>query len=305
MGATVPATETTSRTATLALPDSVQLEEAADGLRRVVVSTPAASAVVHLQGAHVTSWVPAGERDVLWVSRRSAFAPGAPIRGGVPLCYPWFGPHPTDGAAPLHGFARVATWELESAHEADGEVVLTFTLDTSSVPGVDHGPALLRYTVTVGTGLRLALEVTNKGSLPLSVEESFHTYLAVGDARLVSVRGIEAVESLDRLTGETLPPTGEALTLHGETDRLVPQPGTIVVEDPAGSRSLTVRAIDSANAVVWNPGPVKAAAMPDFGDDEWTEMICVETCNVADGRIAVAPGTTHTMTAALTVDALD
>ncbi|MHA6523262.1 D-hexose-6-phosphate mutarotase [Tessaracoccus sp. G1721] len=288
--------------ATPTLPGSVRLEDGPGGLARVVVTTSAASAVVYLQGAHVTSWVPAGQDDVLWVSGRSAFAPGAPIRGGVPVCYPWFGPHPTDGTAPLHGFARTAVWELESAEEHDGVVQLAFTLDTATVPAADiKAPALLRYTVNVGAELGLALEVANRGPAPLVVEESFHTYLAVGDVRRASIRGLEGVSSLDRLTGEQLPPAGDALTLRGETDRLLAQPGVIRVDDPAGARSITVRAQDSANAVVWNPGPAKAAAMPDFGDDEWTGMLCVETCNVADARVTIAPGASHTMAATLSV----
>ena len=298
-------TGTAGAAAPIDLPASVRLDDLPDGLSRVVVTTPAASAVVHLQGAHVTSWVPAGERDVLWVSRRSAFAPGAPICGGVPLCYPWFGPHPTDGTAPLHGLARITPWELESAQESSDGVVLSLTLDTSRLPSSgDHGPALLRYTVTVGAALTLSLEVTSTGQEPLIFEEAFHTYLAVADVRQVSVRGLEASPSVDRLTGETIAPTGAALTLHGETDRLLTQPGELVVEDPAGSRLLTVRSTASANAVVWNPGPVKAAAMADVGDDEWPEMICVETCNVADGRVTVAPGATHTMAATITARAL-
>lgn len=290
----------------LGLPGSVRFEEGRGGLRRVVVTTPAASAVIYLQGAHVTSWVPAGHEDALWVSGRSAFAPGAPIRGGVPVCYPWFGPHPSDGAAPLHGFARTAVWELESADEADGVATLTFALDTAGIPGVlAHEPAHLRYSVSVGAELRLAFQVTNDGPAPIVVEEAFHTYLAVGDVGRVAVRGLEDSPALDRLTGQPLAPSGGPMTLHGETDRLLTQPGTIRVDDPAGARSVTVRAADSANVVVWNPGPAKAAAMPDFGDDEWTAMLCVETCNVGDGSVAVAPGTTHTMTATLTVDALD
>ncbi|HSO70453.1 MAG TPA: hypothetical protein VLQ67_12545, partial [Arachnia sp.] len=193
----------------LGLPEGVRLEDGPGGLRRVVVETPVASAVVYLQGAHVTSWVPAGHADALWVSRRSDFAPGAPIRGGVPVCYPWFGPHRTDGAAPLHGYARTAVWELESADEADGVATLTFTLDTAGIPGVlAHEPALLRYTVSVGAELGLALQVTNDGPAPLVVEEAFHTYLAVGDTRRASLRGLEDTPGVDRLTGRQLVPTG-------------------------------------------------------------------------------------------------
>jgi len=285
------------------LPASVRLDRHPGGLDRLIIDAPAASAVIYLQGAHVASWAPAGADDVLWVSARSAFAPGAPIRGGVPLCYPWFGPHPTDSDAPLHGFARTALWALERAEEHDGGVTLTFALDTSSIPGAAVDTRL-RYTVSVGAELGLALQVTNAGPDPIVAQEAFHTYLAAGDVRRVSLRGLESATSLDRLTGEPLPAPGGPVTLRGETDRLFAQPGTIHVEDPAGARSVTVRADGSANAVVWNPGPAKAAAMPDFGDDEWTAMLCVETCNVADGSVSLAPGASHAMAATLSVSPL-
>lgn len=121
--------------------------------------------------------------------------------------------------------------------------------------------------------------------------------------RRVSLHGLESATSLDRLTGEPLPAPGGPATLRGETDRLFVRPGTIRVDDPAGGRAVTVRSAGSANAVVWNPGPAKAAAMPDFGDEDWTGMLCVETCNVADSSIEIAPGASHLMAATLTARA--
>ncbi len=290
-----------------ALPASVRAEAGRGGLPRVVVSTAAATAEVYLQGAHVTAWAPAGQADVIWMSEKSAFAPGTPLRGGVPVCFPWFGPHPS-GNAPLHGFARISEWTLAEVTEQGDEVVLVLTLSDTDATRASVWPHRFdaRYTVTVGANLTLALEVTNTGAEPITFAEAFHTYLGVGDIREASITGLEQAPYVDRLVSpEWLEPTGARLTITAETDRVYAQPGTIAVADGAGARTLTVTAQGSANAVVWNPWIAKAAAMGDFGDDEWTRMVCVETCNVLDGAITLAPGARHAMVATVAVSATD
>lgn len=289
------------------LPASVRAEAGKRGLPRVVVSTATATAEIYLQGAHVTAWAPAGQADVIWMSEKSAFAPGAPIRGGAPVCFPWFGPLPW-GNAPLHGFARVSDWTLAEVTEQGDEVALVFTLSDSEETRASAWPHPFdaRYTVTVGAGLTLALEVTNTGAEPITFAEAFHTYLGVGDVRDVSITGLEQAPYVDRLVSpEWLEPTGEPLTITAETDRVYAQPGTIAVVDRAGARTLTITAQGSANAVVWNPWIAKAAAMGDFGDDEWTQMVCIETCNVLDAAVTLAPGERHAMVATISVSATE
>lgn len=297
---------TAGAVAPVALPASVRAEAGEGGLDRLVVSGPTASGEVYLQGAHVTAWVPAGQEPVIWMSERSAFGPGTPIRGGVPVCFPWFGPHPS-GEAPLHGFARIVDWTLVDAVETDDAVTLGFRLADSPATreSVWGHPFEARYTVTFGASLTLALEVTNTGSEPVTFAEAFHTYLAVGDVRDVTITGLEGASFVDRLVGpDVQPPAGEALAIMAETDRVYDQPGAVVVADPALGRTLTVGAEGSANAVVWNPWSAKAAAMGDFGDEEWPETVCVETCNVLDGSVTLAPGASHTMTATIAVSPL-
>jgi D-hexose-6-phosphate mutarotase len=283
-------------------PPSVRTQDGQGGLRTVVVSTPAATAEIYLQGAHVTAWAPQGQRGVLWMSAKSAYAPGEPLRGGVPVCFPWFGPHPS-GNAPLHGFARITDWTVVDVADDGDEVCLTLSLsDTPATRGSPWPhPFQARYTVGVGARLTLSLDVTNVGTSPVTFEEAFHTYLDVADVREASITGLERVSYIDRLVSpERLEPTGEPLTVTAETDRVHAQPGTITVVDPAGGRSLHVTATGSANAVVWNPWIAKSAAMGDFGDDEWQRMVCVETCNVLDGAVTLAPGERHAMAATIT-----
>ena len=156
------------------------------------------------------------------MSARSAFEPGTPLRGGVPVCFPWFGPHP-EGAGPLHGFARIVPWTLTEAREEGQDVVLVLTLTDADVPADLAAawpyPFRARMTVTVGATLTLALEVTNTGPEPLTFQEALHTYLAVADVRAVTVRGPRGSPYLDRLAGaEATGPEGEPL-LHRRRDR--------------------------------------------------------------------------------------
>ncbi|MHB1489613.1 MAG: D-hexose-6-phosphate mutarotase [Cellulomonas sp.] len=280
-----------------ALPASVRLEPGRGGLSRVVVEAPFARAEVYLQGAHVTSWTPAGADEVIWMSDRSDFVPGAPLRGGVPICFPWFGPDPA-GAGPMHGTVRTSDWVLAGAVELADRVVLTFTLESADAGGavLDDVRFSLVYTVTIGCRLTLALSVTSAGTRPLHYEEAFHTYLAIGDVRRATLLGLGGTECLDRLSSTvTRLPIGAEIQLTGETDWVLAQPGVITVADPADGRSVDVAADGSANAVVWNPWIDKAAAMRDFGDDEWERMVCVETCNVLGAALDLAPGATRTM----------
>lgn len=288
------------------LPASVRIEAGPGRLPRVAVATPAATAEVYLQGAHVTGWAPAGSGPVIWMSERSAFAAGSPLRGGVPVCFPWFGPD-TSGEGPLHGFARTSQWTLAEVAERGDDVVLTFTLAVTDATRSGAWPHAFdaRYTVTVGAALTLALEVTNTDAGPITFTEALHTYLGVADVREALITGLERSAYVDRLDSpQRLAPTGEPLRISAETDRVYAQPGTITVADPAGGRSLAVAASGSANAVVWNPWITKSAAMGDFGDDEWTDMVCVETCNALDGAVTLQPGERHTMTATITVSPL-
>jgi glucose-6-phosphate 1-epimerase len=288
---------------TVALPASVRADTGLGGLPRVVVSGPAASAEIYLQGAHLSSWTPTGQQPVVWMSEESVFAPGAPLRGGVPVCFPWFGPHPS-GSGPLHGFARILPWSLVGIAERGDDVMLTFRLVDGDVTrdSVWPHPFEALYQVTVGATLELRLEVINVGAGPITFEEAFHTYLAVRSIGEAMITGIEASAYTERVPSERArPASGEPLTISGETDRIYAQPGTIAVHDHAGARTLEVRATGSAKAVVWNPWIAKSAAMADFGDDEWTGMVCIETCNVREAAVTLEAGERSVMTAAISV----
>lgn len=273
-------------------------------LPRVTVDTPAAAAEIYLTGAHMTSWAPAGHDPVLWMSDKSIFSRGVPLRGGIPVCFPWFGPHPS-GTAPMHGFARISEWTLLDVVDQGERAEMVFGLeDTEETRGSvwpHHFRA--RYTVTVGAELSVSLEVTNTGQTAMTYTESFHTYLAVSDIRVIRLRGLEASSFVDRLAGtESVAATGEPLRFEAETERLYVQPGTITLHDPVAERRIRVTAHGSAQTLVWNPWIDKAAAMGDFGDDEWVGMVCIETANALDAAVHLNPGQSHTMAVTITVE---
>ena len=256
-------------------------------LESVVVSTPQAEGEVYLQGAHVARWTPAGQLPVLFMSSRSALAPGKAIRGGVPIVFPWFGARSDGKPGPAHGWARTSLWTLVEG-SADR---LAFEL-------TDEG-FHVRFEVAMGATLDLALEVRNYTGAEARFEEALHTYLAVADVRQVSVTGLAGVEYMDKTDGFRRTVQGpEPLRIAKETDSVyLNTAATCVVTDPGWERRIVVKKTGSASTVIWNPWIEKTAGMADMGPDDWQGMICVETANVAENAIVLAPGATHRMTA--------
>jgi glucose-6-phosphate 1-epimerase len=299
----------------------------AGGFTRAVIDTPVAKGEVYLHGAHVTGFQPSGHMPVLWMSGSSYFAAGKPIRGGVPICFPWFGPNAKDTQLPAHGFARTSMWEIVgSGRMADGGVAVELA---TVIDGFS-----LRYRVEFGKALELSLSVEwDEGASPpsdsaphpptpspqktgarggnnscvngasRSFEEALHTYLAVGDIRQVSIEGLETYSFLDKVGGVSKrEATQEAIRFTEETDRVYLDTNAVcALRDPVLKRSITVHQRNSRSTIVWNPWIDKSARMPDFGDDEWPGMVCIETANVGDQAVEIQPGQQHTMLARVEV----
>ena len=294
--------ESVARLAAPALPASVTIGIGHGGLPVVRVDGAAGTAEVYLHGAHVTSWTPRGRPPVLWMSAFSEFAADRPIRGGVPLCFPWFGALPADPAAPAHGFARLAEWQLVEAREADGNTVLVFRLGDTEGSRNSAWPHRFEalYTVSVGARLGLSLQVRNLDVTPVTFAEAFHTYLSVPDIHNVAISGFEDQEFLDRLGDpEARISEAEPVRFTGETDRVYQGTSAVARVADGTGRTVEISTEGSVSRVVWNPWQAKAAAMADFGDDEWTGMVCVETANVQGDTITLAPGAVHTMSAVI------
>jgi glucose-6-phosphate 1-epimerase len=290
------------------LPASVRHIDAAGQLPRLEISTPAATAQAYLHGAHVTHWQPAhAAAPVLWVSGHSFWEDGKPIRGGVPICFPWFGPHRSDPAAPAHGFGRLVDWTLISAAEGgDDRVRLAFGLEGSRMSAAWPFRFAATFEVDIGTTLSMTLEVENRDQTGMAYEEALHTYFAVSDIAGVTISGLERTAYLDKVGGLTRRTQDDTpVRFSGETDRLyLDTTAACTIEDPGRQRRIVVSKDHSRTTVVWNPWTAKARAMQDFGDEEWRGMVCVETANAGNAAVHLAPGERHRMSVSLAVESL-
>lgn len=252
------------------------------------------------QGAHLAQWSVEGA-PVVWVSEQARYAVGEPIRGGVPVCWPWFADGPDGRHRPAHGFARTAPWTLVEQEQGRARHRLTWQLtgaDTDGLPGAQTYPTHFRLALTadIGPDLALTLAVRNTGDDELVFEAALHTYLAVGDVRQVEVLGLEGAGYYDKVLGRHARQEGP-VRLEGETDRVYERSAAVVVDDPVQDRQLRVTPVGATHTVVWNPWADKAGAMADFGEQEWTGMLCVETARVGRDAVRLAAGQEHRMTA--------
>jgi|SRR6185312_4882099 len=277
-----------------------------DSLIRVHVTTRQATATIFLQGAHLTAWQPDGQQPVIFLSRKSEFLPGKPIRGGIPIAFPWFAidskPDRIDGhPGPSHGFARLSEWTLSSAVRSGENAVLTFELDPNDLSrSLGFGHFHLKMVFTIGPTLTLALTVSNTDDKPLQFEEAFHTYYAVTDIHEITVTGLEATGFIDKTDNmKRNPATNAPLTYTKFTDRVYNNTtAACTIHDGAGKRSIHIHKENSNTTVTWNPWN----ELPDLGPWEWHEMVAVETANTAENTVTLAPGANHTMRATISCD---
>lgn len=272
-------------------------------LAKVQITTPTASGEVYLHGAHVTSWKPAGKEDAFFVSPNSPWQDGHAIRGGVPICFPWFGDKADDPHAPAHGFVRTKEWKLEKI-AATGAAV-SVELSTESGPDTRRWYAAdfrLLYRVTYGSELTLELIMSNTGKQPLRFEEALHAYHNVGDATKAAVAGLDGVHYLDKTDSFREKTQAGDVHITAETDRVyLDTSHPLTVADPVLQRRIMVKKGNSLTTVVWNPWSEKSLTLSDLGPDQWKRMLCIETSNVGQFAVGLAPGQQHTMKATVSV----
>jgi glucose-6-phosphate 1-epimerase len=266
------------------------------GLDVVELVTPASACTIALHGAQVLAFAPrqGDARDWLWVSERAHFAVGKALRGGIPICFPWFGPG--GGGLPAHGFARTRVWRLSNVAALDASRVraeLELTSDAETMRVFPH-PFTARLSVTAGDALELAFAVTNTGDVPFSFEVALHTYFAVSAAGAVAVDGLGGCAYADKVAGGALRRQDQApIRFEGEVDRVYDGGGPVTIVDPARARPIRVETSGAGSTIVWNPGPAKTATLADMAPDGFNGFVCVESGNVADRRVTLASGARH------------
>jgi glucose-6-phosphate 1-epimerase len=268
------------------------------GLVKVNVTGSLAEAEIYLHGAQVTAWRPAGEEEVLFLSEHSKWEDGRAIRGGIPVCFPWFRAKADDANAPAHGFVRTKEWNLESV-QVGGDGAVTVVCATGSDEGSRRWwphEFTLAHRVTVGTTLGMELTVTNTGSAAFRFEEALHSYFRVADVEQVEVRGLEGVAFLDNEDRNQLKVQANGLRLTGPVDNAyIDTESKVDFSDPVLGRMVRTAKENSSTTIVWNPWRQGAAKLADLGDEEWHQMICVEAGNILRTAVSIDPGQKHTL----------
>jgi D-hexose-6-phosphate mutarotase len=276
----------------------------AHGLPALRLRASGSEALVYLHGAHVAAFRTAEHGELLWTSAHALYAAGKAIRGGVPLCFPWFGAHAARPDLPAHGFARTTSFTFDGSEERADSVLAQLSLISS--PATQGGFAhafRVRYQISVGRELKLSFEVENDGQSAFSYEVALHTYLGVSDVQQIELSGLAGASYDDKVTGQQGQVQGDLpLRFVGETDRVYSSTARVAITDPARRRRTIVDKTGSATTVVWNPWIEKARRMSDFGDDEWPQMVCVEAANAGAHRIHLPPGARHSTTTIISAE---
>ncbi len=266
----------------------------------VRISNELGEASVALQGAHVLGFQARGQAPLIWMSDKATYAPGKSLRGGIPVCWPWFGPHAADPSLPGHGPARTTDWKpITSEALPDGRTRLGFELiETDKTRKMCSHPLRVQLHVTVGSTLLLEMETTNLGDSAFTLGEALHAYFLVGDARLTHIKGLDGCEYIDKVAGAVRKTQDGPVTISEETDRIYLGTGNRAeILDSSMDRRIIIRSSGSASTVIWNPWLESAERMGDLGPGGYLKMLCVETANAADNVVQLAAGATHRMTA--------
>jgi glucose-6-phosphate 1-epimerase len=272
----------------LPLPAGATLYDIAPGVTLLRLAHDRFDARLSLLGAQLLDYTRHGEPPLLYLSPAAVFQPGKAIRGGIPLCWPWFGAHPEDPAAPAHGVARQQAWILQQVtRDTDG-----FSIQLA---GPRYGALEAQLDLRLDDAVELALTTHNHGSAPAPLSAALHSYLAVGDIDGATLTGLAGASYLDQLQGQSSHFAREPLRFEREIDAIVYPDGPLTLHDAAWQHSVTISAAGSASSVVWNPWIAKSARLADLPDDGYRHFVCVETANAGRDARLLAPGESHTL----------
>ena len=274
----------------------------------VEIKNDQSRATISLQGAHVLSWIPAGEGDVIWLSNEASFAEGKSVRGGIPICWPWFGPHEDNAAYPAHGFARTVLWQVMSTEAVSAdETQITFRLDTRQLDKISQKmwplPTTAEYRLIFGKTLTMELTTFNHSDQAITIGQALHTYFKVDDVSCTSLLGLEDKDYLDKTDGFKRKTQTGPVTISTEVDRVyLETPDDVVIDD--NKRKILIKKQGSQSTVVWNPWRTVADKMGDLGEDGYLKMLCVESANAADDTISIQAGESFTLRVTYEIEGL-
>lgn len=260
----------------------------------IQVTNDKATALISVYGGQVLSFQPTGaSNDVMFLSENAYYKPGKAIKGGAPVCWPWFGPDPEGKGRPSHGFARNRLWQVKGTEAlADGgtQIILGFS-DTDDTRELWPNSFELAIEITVAEALNIALVSKNTGDQPFDITQALHTYFTIGDITQTKVLGLDGTTYIDKVDDGKVKPQSGAIEVSSEVDRIYQGvPSELSIEDGALNRRINVTSTGSKTAVVWNPWTDISVKMADLQDDDYSRFICVETTNAAEDVVTVPAG---------------
>jgi glucose-6-phosphate 1-epimerase len=284
------------------LPDCVRIHSPLDDYPILELTHPSCTARIAFHGAHVMEWTPAGQEPVLYLSPLAVFENGKAIRGGVPICWPWFGPHPSDPTLPAHGVARTRLWSLIACEDDGASVHLRFELhaDEETLALWPHAFEAA-VEIRVGRELQISLIRHNPSDAAFTDSSALHTYLRVTDVAEIFLSGLEGAVYDERAAGSPHHGTQQGeVRIDGEMDRIYASSATVTVHDR--NRRIHVHKRGSASTVVWNPGAEKAARLGDLPADDFPHFLCIEAANAPGAEVTVGPGGTEVLRTRIVVE---
>ncbi len=287
------------------IPGQLSINEKNNDIVFIEVDSVHAKATISVYGGHVLSFKPVNQaHDLLFVSRLASFKPGKAIRGGVPVCWPWFGPDP-EKQGPAHGLVRNRQWQIQKTSVlADGAIQVTLSIrDNEDTRKIWPHRFELSLVITISQLLTCKLITHNTGNSPFSLTQALHSYFNIADIHQVQLSGLEDTSYFDKTDDGQLKHQIGSVTISKETDRVYQDAkADLLIEDKSLSRNISIQSKNSRTAVVWNPWSSKAALMSDFGDEEYKNMVCVETANAGKEIVTVAPDSTFSLSSKYRID---
>lgn len=267
------------------LPVSIKRTEPFPSYPIYEIDHPNCRGSVALHGAHVMSWQPVDEEEVLYLSPDTEFREGKAIRGGIPVCWPWFNAHPSEPDASSHGIARTRFWDLLEASENDEGVTMKFSMT--------EGIWSAEVTVMMGVDLEVLLETRNMNEIPIVVSGALHSYFRISDIEQVRVVQLDGMDYLDCVGEPTMRRQQGDLSFRGEVDAVFDGSQSVLLVDDLSGRTLLIEKSGSPSTVVWNPWVDKAAALGDLPDEDYRKFCCIEAAIANDKAVIVMPGQSH------------
>jgi len=276
-----------------AIPGHIGFVKSRGALPTAIIRNKFAASEVSLYGAHVLKYQPKDQKDILWMSENSFFEEGKPIRGGIPICFPWFGPHATDSTKPQHGFARLLTWDVLGASAlSNGSTQLRLGLSsTPSTMALWPFSFQAEIIIEVGASLEVALQYTNTGNETIFCTDALHSYFNISDVANTKIHGLKGIlyyKGFEKVaTGKQIE---EDLQIRQEENRrYINHSADCIIEDSGFKRKIHVSKKGSNVTVVWNPWE-NAKNIADILDDGYKTMVCVEAVNTYTDIATVIPG---------------